>query len=124
MWVRAATALLALAMASGCATYNLHFPRPEAHSIPVHATTKLGDIFERPAAKHAGQSGINYIRDARVALIGRLAMVDLAEQSLDLQYYIWDRDISGGLLGERVVRAAERGVRVRLLLDDISIVDR
>jgi putative cardiolipin synthase len=51
-------------------------------------------------------------------------MVDLAERSLDLQYYIWDPDITGGLLGERVVRAAERGVRVRLLLDDISIVDR
>ena len=51
-------------------------------------------------------------------------MVDLAQQTLDLQYYIWDDDISGGLLGERLVRAAERGVRVRLLLDDISIVDR
>jgi putative cardiolipin synthase len=116
--------LLALALASGCSTYNVKFPRLESHAFGVRTTTKLGAVFERAAADHPGQSGINYIRSARVALVGRLAMVDLAERSLDLQYYIWDPDITGGLLGERVVRAAERGVRVRLLLDDISIVDR
>jgi putative cardiolipin synthase len=121
---RGAAALLALAVASGCANYDIHFPRPESHALGVRPTTKLGVLFEQAAAKHPGRSGINYVRDARMALIGRLAMVDLAEESLDLQYYIWDADISGGLLGERVVRAAERGVRVRLLLDDVSIVDR
>lgn len=111
-------------IASGCANYDHRFPRPESHAVPVSRATRLGVLFEPNAATHAGQSGIFYIRDARLALEGRLAMVDLAEQSLDLQYYIWDADISGGLLGERVVRAAERGVRVRLLLDDVSIVDR
>lgn len=105
-------------------SYKLNVPRPESHALEVRRTTKLGALFERAAAAHPGQSGINYIRSARVALEGRLAMVELAQQSLDMQYYIWDPDISGGLLGERVVRAAERGVRVRLLLDDISVVDR
>ncbi len=124
MWLRAVVSLLALAAASGCSPYNVRFPRPESHALGVRTTTKLGAVFERAAAEHPGQSGINYVRSARIALVGRLAMVDLAEQSLDLQYYIWDPDITGGLLGERVVRAAERGVRVRLLLDDISIVDR
>jgi putative cardiolipin synthase len=57
-------------------------------------------------------------------LEGRLALADLAERSLDLQYYIWDADISGRLLADRVARAAERGVRVRILLDDIGIVGR
>jgi putative cardiolipin synthase len=121
---RGAAAVLALAVASGCANYDIHFARPESHALGARPTTKLGVLFEQAAAKHPGRSGINYVRDARMALIGRLAMVDLAEESLDLQYYIWDADISGGLLGERVVRAAERGVRVRLLLDDVSIVDR
>lgn len=121
---RGAATLLALVMASACSNYDLNVPRPESHALQVRRTTRLGTLFETAAAKHPGQSGIIYIRSARLALEGRLAMVDLAEQSLDLQYYIWDADISGGLLGERVVRAAERGVRVRLLLDDISIVDR
>ncbi len=121
---RGAATLLVLAVASGCSTYDVNFPRPESHAFRVRPTTTLGGLFERAAAKHPGESGVNYIRSPRVALEGRLAMVDLAEQSLDLQYYIWDADISGGLLGERVVRAAERGVRVRILLDDISVVDR
>jgi len=116
--------LLVLAVVSGCSTYDVNFPRQESHAFGVRPTTKLGVLFERAAAQHPGESGVNYIRSARVALGGRLAMVDLAEESLDLQYYIWDADISGGLLGERVVRAAERGVRVRLLLDDVSVVDR
>jgi putative cardiolipin synthase len=121
---RGAAALLALSIASGCSTYNTKVLRSESHALGLRPTTKLGVLFEPAAVAHPGRSGVNYIRDARVALEGRLAMVDLAEQSLDLQYYIWDPDISGGLLGERVVRAAERGVRVRLLLDDHSVVGR
>jgi len=59
-----------------------------------------------------------------MALKARLALADLAERSLDLQYYIWDADRSGYLLADRIIRAADRGVRVRVLLDDHSIVDR
>ena len=64
------------------------------------------------------------MRYGRKALEARLALADLAERSLDLQYFIWDADISGHLLADRVIRAADRGVRVRVLLDDLSIVDR
>jgi putative cardiolipin synthase len=64
------------------------------------------------------------MRYGRTALEARLALADLAERSLDLQYYIWDADVSGHLLADRVIRAADRGVRVRVLLDDNSIVDR
>ena len=60
----------------------------------------------------------------RKALVARLALADLAERSLDLQYFIWDADVSGHLLADRIIRAADRGVRVRVLLDDLSIVDR
>jgi putative cardiolipin synthase len=117
-------ALLLVAATSGCSLYDVHYPRPESQALDLRATTRLATLFEPAADAHPGLSGINCVRDARVALGGRLALVDLAEESLDLQYYIWDADISGGLLGERLVRAAERGVRVRLLLDDISILDR
>jgi len=81
-------------------------------------------MFERKVAEHPGKSGVEYIRQGRIALEARMALADLAENTLDLQYYIWDADISGRFLGERLVAAAERGVRVRVLLDDISISGR
>src|SRR4030095_9842899 len=89
-----------------------------------YQATTLGRLFEQAAAKHPGESGVFYLRYGRTALEARLALADLAERSLDLQYYIWDADVSGHLLADRVIRAADRGVRVRVLLDDHSIVDR
>jgi cardiolipin synthase C len=54
----------------------------------------------------------------RRAFMARLAMADLAEKTLDVQYYIWDTDTTGRILAEHLLRAADRGVRVRVLLDD------
>ena len=51
----------------------------------------------------------------------QVALSDAAEVSLDAQYYIWNADTTGRLLADRLLRAAERGVRVRLLLDDYGI---
>ncbi len=50
----------------------------------------------------------------------RISLVDAAVQSLDLQYYIWWGDQSGDLLMKHVIEAADRGVKVRLILDDVS----
>ena len=57
----------------------------------------------------------------REAFISRIALADAAQASLDAQYYIWNADTTGYLLGDRLLQAAERGVRVRLLLDDYGI---
>jgi putative cardiolipin synthase len=54
------------------------------------------------------------------ALSARLALADSAERTLDLQYYIWMPDRAGQLLADAVLRAADRGVRVRILLDDLG----
>ncbi|MEE2733067.1 MAG: phospholipase D family protein [Pseudomonadota bacterium] len=54
------------------------------------------------------------------ALSARLELVEAAEMTLDLQYYIWHRDESGRMLAALLIRAADRGVRVRLLLDDMG----
>ena len=50
----------------------------------------------------------------------RLALADAAQRSLDVQYFIWNKDMAGKVLLERLFRAADRGVRVRLLLDDLG----
>ncbi len=117
-------ALLALAVATGCAPQYAKYPRSPSTAFQEYHATTLGRLFDSAAAEHPGESGVVYMRYGSKALVARLALADLAERSLDLQYYIWDADVSGHLLADHVIRAADRGVRVRVLLDDNSIVDR
>jgi putative cardiolipin synthase len=65
-----------------------------------------------------GLSGIVPLRDGYDAFAARVLLAETAEQTLDVQYYIWHSDLSGTLLLDALRRAADRGVRVRLLLDD------
>jgi len=116
--------LLTAATVTGCATYNVRFPRVESHAIEQDSSTKLGGLYKSSLAEHSGLSGVEYVRRGRVSLEARLALCELAERTLDLQYYIWDADISGRFLADRLIDAAERGVRVRVLLDDHSVVGR
>ena len=81
-------------------------------------TTTVGALFQEAADKHPGLSGFSIIRQGGPAFMARLAMADLAEKTLDGQYYIWDGDTTGMILADRLLRAADRGVRVRLLIDD------
>ncbi len=65
-------------------------------------------------------SGIQLLAQGHDAFAARLALADSAEHSLDVQYYIWRPDRSGKLIAERMLRAADRGVHVRMLLDDVG----
>ncbi|SUO97434.1 Cardiolipin synthase [Suttonella ornithocola] len=67
---------------------------------------------------HPKMSGIYPLRAGKDAFLARMALVESAQYALDVQYYIWHNDISGNLLMQALYRAAGRGVRVRLLLDD------
>src|SRR6476619_1050860 len=82
------------------------------------ASTRLGQFFSPAAEKHPGLSGFSLLSHGREAFIVRLALADLAERSLDMQYYSWDGDTTGRIIVDRVMKAADRGVRVRLLVDD------
>jgi putative cardiolipin synthase len=82
--------------------------------------TKLAEYVQRRLATHPGQSGLHPLADAHDALAARLALADTAERSLDVQYFIWNKDMTGKVLTDRLFRAADRGVRVRLLLDDLG----
>ena len=80
--------------------------------------TRLGQFFGPAVDAHPGLSGFSLLSHAREAFIVRLALADLAERSLDMQYYVWDGDTTGRIIVDRVMKAADRGVRVRLLFDD------
>ncbi|WP_341972007.1 phospholipase D-like domain-containing protein [Roseateles sp. PN1] len=77
------------------------------------------------AALHGSDaSGFRLLEKNSEGLKWRLALIDQAKHSLDLQYYVWFGDASGQLLMARVIAAAERGVKVRLLFDDLSTMLR
>jgi len=75
----------------------------------------LQQIAETPAV----ESGFLPIHGSMEALEWRLALIDAAQHSIDLQYFIWRIDDTGRLLIERLLQAADRGIKVRLLLDDV-----
>ncbi len=78
----------------------------------------LGSAIKQSIAEHPDQSGLRLLADGREAFATRMLLARTAERSIDAQYYIWHDDLTGGLLFDELLRAAERGVRVRLLLDD------
>jgi putative cardiolipin synthase len=116
----------AFALVSACTHSFARDPydRSVDEAMPA-ATSGALSVFseEVMTAKHAehGDSGYLLIDRSADALHWRLALIDSAVQSLDVQYYLWKGDAVGGLLGRRLLQAADRGVRVRMLVDDFLI---
>ena len=80
--------------------------------------TRLGRSITPLAEAHPGLSGIYPLANSQDAFAARMQLAQAADRTLDLQYYIWEKDMTGTLLFDALRAAAERGVRVRLLLDD------
>ena len=93
-------------------------PSSQALSSEQALQTRLGQALEPLQQNHPGQSGIHMLADAHDAYAARALLARAAERTLDVQYYIWRNDTTGHLLLDELLHAAERGVRVRLLLDD------
>lgn len=85
--------------------------------------TRLGQALAPDVAKHPEQSGIYAVPNAEDAFVARMLLAKVAEKSIDAQYYIWHRDITGLLMLEELYHAAQRGVRVRVLIDDNGVGD-
>lgn len=95
------------------------------NALPPARYGQLADIAGRiEAMLPAGESALWLLDRNQLAFTARLALVDEAAVSLDIQYFIWQSDASGHLLADRVLHAADRGVRVRILLDDFGVAGR
>lgn len=118
---------LALIMGAGLGALKLTHPLPDRSGVqagvamPPSPDTRLGAAILARMADHPGQSGVVPLVDGRDALSARILMARAAEASIDVQYYIWQADTTGWLLLDELRAAADRGVRVRLLLDDNGI---
>lgn len=86
------------------------------------AAAQLRDAIERDGDSGQAGSGFVLLRNGKDAFAARVMLARMARCTLDIQYYIWHDDLSGSLMLDEVAAAAERGVAVRLLLDDIGVV--
>ncbi len=122
------TALLAmlvlLGAVGGCASTRPDAPRSVSHAIDVGTGTSLGRAFAEQAARHPGLSGFRLLVSGRQALSARATLAATAEHTIDLQYFSVGDDLTVDLLLGAIVAAADRGVRVRILLDDIAATSR
>jgi putative cardiolipin synthase len=104
----------------GCTAIDLaSIDRPFSHALHDPDDTSLAMQTRALMTNHPGLSGFRLIDTGREALLQRLELADQAEKTLDLQYYILRSDISGLILVEHLLAAADRGVRVRILIDDL-----
>jgi putative cardiolipin synthase len=101
--------------------YRKFLDLPERRSSYRYTDTRntaLGAMSALVSETGPMRSGIYRLKSGREALGARLALIDAAEISIDIQSYLIRYDIAGNLLSQRLVAAARRGVRVRLLMDD------
>lgn len=111
---------LATLLLAACHTLpNLHERTPSIY-IPTQHAPRLEKQLQLPSLQHTTPPNayIHVLDHAQDAFVARATLIDHADVSLDLQYYIWHNDVSGRLLLQKIFQAAQRGVRVRLLLDD------
>ncbi|WP_367401646.1 phospholipase D family protein [Geoalkalibacter halelectricus] len=106
-------------LVAGCALPTLdHRTHSTAISHEQASATRLGLAVEPQVTAHPGKSGVHSLQDPHEAFAARVFLAKTADRTLDVQYYIWRGDMTGTLLLEALHAAADRGVRVRLLLDD------
>jgi len=107
----------------GCVSIKPHPVAEKSRAFEQPETTRLGRLLKPQIQAHPGQSGFRLLENGREALVARIALADAAERTIDAQYYICDPDAAGSLFFQRLIAAADRGVRVRLLLDDNNLSD-
>lgn len=113
--------LVALLLGLGaCASVDFDYPKRETGAFQDTADTYMGRQLAPLVEAHPGEAGFYLLFDGIDALAARLLMAHRAERSIDVQYYLVTNDMIGHLFIGSLLKAADRGVRVRLLLDDIQ----
>ena len=115
--------LAALLLLAGCApTLNLDANRPLSHALSRDAASPMK--AQLATGIPPGESGFHLLQGGHAALAARLALAQRATRTLDVQYYLFHNDTTGKMVAAALLAAADRGVRVRLLIDDIDTADK
>ncbi|MEE4174948.1 MAG: phospholipase D family protein [Xanthomonadales bacterium] len=124
--LRTAVLLCVVVLLTACAGPALkenRQPPPPGHALPPATEGVLADMAQRITATHGeDRSGFYLLDGSYDGLAWRLALIDSAVSSVDIQTYLWYPDNAGRLMLDRAIRAADRGVRVRLIVDDLLTI--
>ena len=123
--MRAVAAWAIALVVAACATLppTLDAPKSASTALANPETTTLGKRLEARSREHPGQSGFRLLVDGTNSFVLRQEIAAKAERTLDVQYFLLQQDDTGKLLLQSLLDAADRGVRVRLLLDDAEAFD-
>ena len=110
---------------AGCASLppGIDAPKVESFALAQPQATTLGKRFDARAKEHPGLSGFRLLMDGADSFALRIRIAEKAERTLDVQYFVLQQDDTGQLLLGALLAAADRGVRVRILLDDALGID-
>jgi putative cardiolipin synthase len=124
-WLRCASACAVLTLSAltlgACSALRSDFVKRSSRALPPTTSTPSARYVHAAANRHPDQSGFRLLSDGTNALMSRVALIDEAKHSVDLQYYIYANDATGRLVAQHLLAAADRGVRVRMLIDDIDV---
>ncbi|YCO00810.1 phospholipase D family protein [Vibrio sp. VNB-15] len=111
-----------LVLVSACSSIQPRDPSEKSTSFQYgyQQNSSLAEFFESYGKDPSSETGFYPLNQGDDALLARIALIESAEKSLDLQYYIYRSDETSQLITWRLYEAAQRGVRVRLLLDDMQ----
>ena len=118
---RSAFIITIVLLLCGCASLPTNYPRTQTTAFTDVGDTRLVRELAPTLDAHPGQSGFYLLNSGLEALAARILFINEAQRSIDVQYYFILNDITGNLFIERLVAAADRGVRVRVLIDDFAI---
>jgi putative cardiolipin synthase len=111
--------LLTLQFLGGCMKLPDNDQREPSYVISDGGNTRLAKDFSPLQEQNSGQTGVILLKSGLDAYVGRAVLARLAERSIDVQYYMFHQDTVGRLLIREFLAAADRGVRVRMLIDDM-----
>jgi len=115
-------AILLVCMAfAACASLPPNIDRQPSSAFTDTDDTRLGESISEDLAAHPGKSGFHLLASGLDAFAARALLASGAERSIDAQYYLWHDDLVGRLFVDAMLQAADRGIRVRLLLDDMAL---
>lgn len=109
---------------SGCATLPTNFERPKSYAFTDTDHTRISKAHRDEMRAHPEKSGFLLLGNSLDAFVARAVLAQGAERSIDVQYYLYHNDLVGRLFTDQLLKAADRGVRVRLLVDDMDLEDK
>ena len=118
--LRSLALLAVFSLLAACSSLPTEFEKEPSYALVANSENRLVSELQGLLDKKAGKSGFYTLEQGEEAFVARMRVIRSASTSLDLQYYIWHHDLTGRTLLNQLLAAADRGVRVRLLLDDLD----